>query len=107
MKIKLLFGFALALTLCQFTFAKMPFSNDIFGRMESTLDHCAQIDKPSAEKYAARKKELVKDATSEEVEAARNADEYKAAYKDMSEQIAQMPKDDVMQACTAALQEKK
>jgi hypothetical protein len=107
MKIKSLMGFALALMLCQFAFAKMPFSNDMFGRVESTLDHCAQIDKSSAEKYAARKKELVKDATSEEVESARNADEYKAAYKDMSEQLAQMPKDDVMQACTAALQEKK
>src|SRR5690348_4932084 len=107
MKIKCLLGFALTLMLCQLTFGKMPFSNDMFGRVESTLDHCAQIDKSSAEKYAARKKELVKDATNEEVEAARNADAYKAAYKEMSEQLAQMPKDDVMQACTAALQEKK
>lgn len=107
MKMKNFLSFIAALMLCEFAFAKMPFSNDMFGRLESTLDHCAQIDKPSADKYAARKKDLVKDATSEEVEAARNADAYKAAYKDMSEQLAQMPKDDVMQACTAALQEKK
>ncbi len=107
MKIRNLTSFIVALTLCEIAFAKMPFSNDMFGRVESTLDHCAQIDKSSAEKYVARKKELVKDATNEEVEAARNAEDYKAAYKEMSEQLAQMPKDDVMQACTAALQEKK
>jgi len=107
MKIKKLIGFASAVMFCQFALAKMPFSNDMFGRVESTLDHCAQVDQGSAEKYAARKKELVKDATSAEVEAARNSDEYKIAYKEMSEQLAQMPKDDVMQACTAALQEKK
>lgn len=103
MKIQRLFGLALALVLCQFAFAKMPFSNDIFGRVESTLDRCGQVDPGSAEKYAAKKKELLKDATSEEVEAARNSDEYKAAYKDMSEQLNQMPKDELMEACTASL----
>ena len=103
MKIKSLVSFAAMLLLCEIAFAKMPFSNDMFGRVESTLDHCAQVDKSSSEKYAAKKKELVKDATSTEVEAARNADDYKAAYKDMTEQLAQMPKDEVMQACTAAL----
>jgi hypothetical protein len=107
MKIKSCLGLALALMLGEFAFAKMPFSNDLFGRAESTLDHCAQIDQRSAEKYAARKKALVKDATSEEVETARNSEEYKAAYKDMSEQLAQMPKDEVMQACSASLQNDK
>jgi len=102
-KFKSLLGFTLALILCQLAVAKMPFSNDVFGRVESTLDHCAQIDQGSSEKYATKKKELVKDATSAEVEAARSSDEYKAAYKDMSEQLTQMPKDEVMQACTASL----
>jgi hypothetical protein len=103
MKIKSLTGFALGLMLCQLTFAKMTVSNDILGRVESTLDRCAQVDQGSAEKYATRKKELVKDATREEVEAARESNAYKAAYKDMSEQLNQMPKDDLMQACTASL----
>jgi hypothetical protein len=103
MKTRNLLSFTAALLLCQVAFAKMPFSNDMFGRVESTLDQCAQIDQGSAEKYAVKKKELVKDATSAEVEAARSSDEYKAAYKAMSEQLAQMPKDEVKNACAAAL----
>jgi uncharacterized protein YycO len=107
MKMKSFLSFLAALMLCAIAFAKMPFSNDMFGRVESTLDQCAQIDKSSGEKYAAKKKQLVKDATAEEIEAARNTDEYKTAYKEMSEQLAQMSKDDVMQACTAALKGEK
>lgn len=107
MKMKSFLSLLAALMLCAIAFAKMPFSNDMFGRVESTLDHCAEIDKSSGEKYAAKKKQLVKDATAEEIEAARNADVYKAAYKDMSGQLAQMPKDDVMQACTAVLKSEK
>jgi len=103
MKTIKLLSCVVACMLCEIAFAKMPFSNDMLGRVESTLDHCAQIDKSSAEKYAAKKKELAKDATAQEIEAARNSDAYKAAYKDMSDQLAQMPKDDVMQACTASL----
>lgn len=107
MKIKSLIGFALGLIICQLTFAKISISNDVLGRVESTLDRCAQLDQGSAEKYAAKKKELVKDASSAEVEAARNSEEYKAAYKDMSEQLTQMPKDEVMQVCTASLKGEK
>jgi hypothetical protein len=103
MKIKRRLCLSAALLTAQLALAKMPFSNDMFGRVESTLDHCAQIDKFFAEKYAARKKELVKHATSAELEAARNSDEYKAAYKDMGEQLTQMPKDEVKNACAAAL----
>ena len=103
MKIKRTLCLSAALLTAQLALAKMPFSNDMFGRVESTLDRCAQVDQGSAGKYAAKKKELVKDATSAEVEAARNSDEYKAAYKDMSEQLTQMPKDEVIQACTASL----
>jgi hypothetical protein len=107
MKIKYLLSFAAAFALCQFALAKMPFSNDMFGRVEGTMDFCAQIDHASADKYETRKKEAVKGATDSEIADARNSGEYKAGYKEMSEQLAQMPKDEVMQACTAALQEKK
>ncbi len=103
MKIKRSLCLTAALLTAQLALAKMPLSNDMFGRVESTLDHCAQIDQGSAEKYTAKKKELTKDATSSEVETARTSDEYKAAYKDMSEQLTQMPKDEVKNACAAAL----
>ena len=106
MKIKYHLSLVAAFALCQFALAKMPFSNDVFGRVESTMDHCAQIDHASADKYEAKKKDTVKGATDSEITEARNSNEYKAAYKEMSEQLAQMPKDDAMQACTAALQEK-
>ena len=103
MKIKYLLGMVSAVALSHLALAKMPFSNDIFGRVESTLDHCAQVDHVSAEKYHAKKKEVAKDATESEVAEARNSDDYKAAYKDMTEQLTQTPKDEVMQACTASL----
>jgi hypothetical protein len=107
MTIKRTLCMSAALLTAQLALAKMPFSNDMFGRVESTLDQCVQVDQGSADKYAAKKKELVKDATSAEVEAARNSEAYKTAYKEMSEQLSQMPKDEVMQACAASLKGEK
>jgi len=107
MKVKSVLSLAAALMFSSLALAKMPFSNQIFGKMESTLDYCAQIDPPAGQKYQAKKKDLVKGVPEAEVTEARESDEYKNAYKEMSEQLPTVPRDDVKQVCSSALQSNK
>ena len=95
-----------ALLIAQFALAKLPFTNDLFGKVEGTLDFCARIDPPSAPKYQQKKKSLVKDVPENEVEEARKTEEYKGAYDWISGELPKMPKDQVTSACAAALESK-
>src|SRR5207302_9940167 len=56
--------------------AKLPFSNETFGKVEGILDFCAKADPQSAPKYQEQKKALVKDATEKEVAEARQSQQY-------------------------------
>ena len=44
---------------------------------------------------------LVKDATEGELKQARNSSEYKEAYDTITEQLAKVPKEKAVEACTA------
>jgi len=92
-----------ALLLPTLLLAKLPFSNDAFGRVEATLDSCTQADPAGAPKYQERKKALVKDASEKEVAEARGSQEYKDAYDATTTEIGKQPKDKVVEACTAFL----
>jgi len=102
MKMNRLASFAAAVLISQFALAKVPYTNEQFGKLEGTLDFCAQADAPSAEKYQARKKQLAKDATESELAEARDSEDYKKGYGWISEELSKASKEDVMKACKAA-----
>jgi hypothetical protein len=96
-----------ALLLPTLLLAKLPFSNDAFGRLEATLDSCTQADPANAPKYQERKKALVKDVPEKEVAEARASQEYRDAYDATTTEIGKQPKDKVVEACTASVKDDK
>jgi len=92
-----------AILITEIALAKMPFTNEVFGKAEGTLDYCARVDPGSAEKYQQRKKDLVKGVPEKEVEDARAAEEYKASYEWAKEELPKMSKEESVSACAAAL----
>jgi hypothetical protein len=96
-----------AIFIAELALAKMPFTNEVLGKAEGTLDYCARVDSRSAEKYQKKKKDMVKGVSEKEVEEARASEEYKAGYDWVTEELPKMPKDESVGACAAALEEKK
>jgi len=86
--------------------AKLPFPNDVFGRLEGTLDFCAQANPEAAQKYQEGKKLIVRDVPEQEVTEARSTEEYKDAYESTSAQLGEVPKDQAVAACKASLEDK-
>jgi hypothetical protein len=80
--------------------AKLPLPNDSLGKIEGTLDFCAQANPKAAQKYMDRKKGIVGDALETEVTEARNTQEYKDAYQEISDQLAKAPKSKAVKACS-------
>lgn len=102
MKMNRVTSFTVAVLISQFALAKVPYTNEVFGRLEGTLDFCSQLDAQSAEKYQQRKKLLAKDATEAELAEARDSEDYKKSYNWISEELPKAPKMDAMKACKAA-----
>jgi len=95
-------SFAIAVLIAPFALAKVSYPNDVLGKLEGTLDFCAQLDAPSAAKYQQRKKELTKNATEAEIAEARDSEDYKKSYNWISEELPKAPKEDGLKACKAA-----
>lgn len=95
------------LALPTLVWAKMPLPNDVFGRIEGSLDFCAQADSDNAAKYQEQKKVLVQGATEDEVAEARASQEYKDGYAQASEELGKQPKDKAVKTCAAALETNK
>jgi len=106
MKIHRILCLSAAIVIPQLALAKLPLPNDAFGKIEGTLDFCAQIDSPNAAKYQEQKKLLVRDVPEEEVAEARETTEYKNAYTWISDELAKQPKDKAVKACAASLEGK-
>jgi len=106
MKMNRIFALSVAVLVAQFALAKVPYTNEQFGKLEGTLDFCAQLDAPSAEKYQHRKKQLAKDATEAEVAEARESEDYKRNYDWVSEELPKAPKQEALKACKAAQEAK-
>ncbi|MGC1451126.1 MAG: hypothetical protein WA830_13945 [Candidatus Sulfotelmatobacter sp.] len=94
------------LVIPQLLLAKLPATNDSFGKMEGILDFCAQADSQSASKYQERKKVLAGDATEKEIAEARETQEYKDGYQAVSDELGKVPKEKAVKACTAYLEGK-
>ena len=95
-----------ALMLAPLALAKLALPNDAFGRIEGSLDFCAQVDPQSAAKYQEQKKLLVQGASDQEVAEARASKEYKDGYDASTDEMGKQPKDKVKKTCAAALETK-
>ena len=104
MKIHRILCLGAALVVPQLVLAELPLPNDAFGKVEGTLDFCAQIDSGAAAKYQQQKQLLVRDVPENEVAAARETTEYKEAYAWVSDELGKLPKDKAARACSASLE---
>ncbi len=107
MKIYRMLCLGTALVMAPVALAKLPFSNDAFGKVEGTLDFCAHTDSASSAKYRERKKILVKDVPEKEVAEARASQEYLDAHQEITTELEKLPKEKVVEACTAYLKSDK
>jgi len=103
MKIHRVLCLGAALVLAPVALAKLPFPNESFGKVEGTLDFCAQSDPQSASKYQERKRAIVKGISEQELAEARATQEYRDGYDSTSTDLAKLPKEKVVDACTAFL----
>jgi len=106
MKIYRILCLVAALGIAQLAQAKLPFPNDVFGRIEATLDFCAQANPEAAQKYQEGKKQIARDVPEQEVAEARATTEYKDAYESISAQLGEAPRDQAVEACKAAVEDK-
>ena len=106
MKINRILLICAAIMIPQLVNAKLPFSNDAFGKVEGLLNYCGKIDAGSAAKYRERAKFLVKGVPDKEVAEARQSAEYKESYDSMSADLEKAPKENSVQACRAYLEGK-
>ncbi len=107
MRIHRVFTLGIALFVSQLALARLPFSSEALGKVEGTLDFCAQADPPAAAKYQERKKALVKDVPEKEVAEARKTQEYRDAYDWITTELGKVPKDQAVQACAVGLEKDK
>ena len=103
MKIHRILCLGAALVIPQLALAKLPLPSDAFGKIEGTLDFCAQSDPQSAQTYQQAKKGVVGNASEKEVAEARKTQEYKDGYQEISDELAKVPKEKAVQACSAYL----
>jgi hypothetical protein len=95
-----------AMVVAQLALAKLPLPNDAFGKIEGTLDFCAQADPQGASKYQEQKKLVVGDAPEKDVAEARKTEEYKDSYQSVSDELAKVPKAKAVKTCKAGLENK-
>jgi hypothetical protein len=106
MKINRILFVCLAIAIPQLTMAKLPSSNDEFGKVERTLSFCSNLKPESAAKYQEIAKRDVGKANAKELAEARKTPEYKAAYESSGELLSNLPKERVIEACSAILKAK-
>ena len=95
-----------AITLPQVALAELPLPNDLFGKMEASLDFCAKVNPQAAAKYQEPKKLLVRGASDKEVAEARASKDYKESFDSTMEELNKQPKDQAVKTCADALEKK-
>jgi hypothetical protein len=103
---RLLFVWA-AITIPQLAIAKLPFTNDTFGKLEGAVSFCSKVNPESAAKYQEVGKLFVRDVPEKELTEARKTAEYKDAYELSGAELRKMPKSRAIEACSALLETKK
>lgn len=89
--------------LSQLALADSAVTGESLGKLQSTLDFCAQRNPQTALKYREQAKELLQGAAEKEVAEARRTEEYKEAYKANRAALAEVPKENVAEACNDLL----
>src|SRR5438309_9563870 len=107
MKIHRILFVCVAIMIPQLGNAKLPFTNDIFGKLEGTLDFCVKADPGSAPKYRELAKLLVKDVPDKELTEARQTAEYKDSYEGIGTELAKVPQDQAIKPCKTSLESTK
>jgi hypothetical protein len=102
---RILFVFA-AITIPQLTMAILAFANDEFGKVERALSVCSKVKPESTAKYLEIAKRYVGNATVKELVEARKPAEYKEAYESNGARLADLPKERVIEACSAFVKAK-
>jgi hypothetical protein len=91
MKINCIQLICAAIMVPQLVSAKLPFSNDSFGRIDGIVAYCGKIDAGSSAKYQERAKLLVKDVPEKELTEARKSAGYKESYDSITAQLEKTP----------------
>jgi hypothetical protein len=93
-----------AMALPQIALAELAFTAEALGRVQSTLDFCAEGQPRAATKYQEQAKILVQGVPKDKVDKVRSTDEYKGAYESAREELGKVSKHDVAEACTGFLE---
>ena len=82
--------------------AELP-APDALGLIESLLDSCSKANPASAADYKKQREHLVQDVPDKDLAELRDSNEYKGAYKEISERFEEVSKDDAVQTCKVFL----
>lgn len=73
------------------------------GQIESLLDSCSKASPESAPDYKKQREHLVQDVPDKDLAELRASDEYKGAYKEISDRFEKASKADAEKACKVFL----
>lgn len=102
-KLSCTLSLAAILTFPQVTFAASSVPAKALGQIEAAGDFCARVDAPSADKYKAAGKALVRGMSEKEVKEARESSDYRTAYDTMTGALEKVPQDKAVESCRSSV----
>ena len=91
-----------ALAVPQIFAAQLP-APAALGQMESVLDSCSKANPQSAAEYKKQRERLVQGVSEKDLAEVRASDEYKGAYKEISDRFEKESKEEAVKACKVFL----
>ncbi len=73
------------------------------GRMQGILNVCTRVNPREASHYLLQIKAMIGDASRQAVEQAARTDEYRQAYQAVTDELRNMPPDEMAKACNEYL----
>ncbi len=107
MKIHRSLSLGVALVIPQLWGAQPQLPTAVFAKVEGVLDFCDNAAPNEAEKYEKLRKQLAKGASETDLSEMRKTQEYKDAYEQAKLELAKMPGDKAIKACSASLEDSK
>jgi hypothetical protein len=98
-----LVALAAVIAVTQVVAADLPFTPGGLGHLEGAFDSCARAIPKSAAEYQKQKERLVQGVSDSDLAKLRAAGEYQEAYKAISDQLENVPKDQAAEGCKAFL----
>jgi hypothetical protein len=91
-----------ALAVPQVFAAELP-APAALGQVESLLDSCSKANPQSAPDYKKQRERLVQGVSDKDLAQLRASDDYKGAYKEITDRFEKASKDDAVKACKVFL----